>query len=145
MPISSHGLLGGTFEAVAPTWGCIPTRSCPAGRLVRVAATARVPIKLVPGRMRLEAGPTARRVGSFLGYLCLGIIASYLVYFRSDRPCRWIITKILSRIRWTADNSECVQLVISLSIISSVSRAVTLRSEERRVGKECRSRWSPYH
>src|SRR2546425_13263142 len=23
--------------------------------------------------------------------------------------------------------------------------AATLRSEERRVGKECRSRWSPYH
>ena len=23
--------------------------------------------------------------------------------------------------------------------------AYTLRSEERRVGKECRSRWSPYH
>ena len=23
--------------------------------------------------------------------------------------------------------------------------AVTRRSEERRVGKECRSRWSPYH
>ena len=23
--------------------------------------------------------------------------------------------------------------------------AVTPRSEERRVGKECRSRWSPYH
>ena len=23
--------------------------------------------------------------------------------------------------------------------------AVQLRSEERRVGKECRSRWSPYH
>ena len=23
--------------------------------------------------------------------------------------------------------------------------AVKMRSEERRVGKECRSRWSPYH
>ena len=23
--------------------------------------------------------------------------------------------------------------------------ATTMRSEERRVGKECRSRWSPYH
>ena len=23
--------------------------------------------------------------------------------------------------------------------------ALILRSEERRVGKECRSRWSPYH
>ena len=26
-----------------------------------------------------------------------------------------------------------------------VDRALLLRSEERRVGKECRSRWSPYH
>src|SRR5258705_12676890 len=25
------------------------------------------------------------------------------------------------------------------------SQTITLRSEERRVGKECRSRWSPYH
>ena len=25
------------------------------------------------------------------------------------------------------------------------SEVVDLRSEERRVGKECRSRWSPYH
>ena len=25
------------------------------------------------------------------------------------------------------------------------ARVVVLRSEERRVGKECRSRWSPYH
>ena len=24
-------------------------------------------------------------------------------------------------------------------------RLIKLRSEERRVGKECRSRWSPYH
>ena len=24
-------------------------------------------------------------------------------------------------------------------------RYITTRSEERRVGKECRSRWSPYH
>src|SRR2546425_7381224 len=27
----------------------------------------------------------------------------------------------------------------------SVERSGTDRSEERRVGKECRSRWSPYH
>ena len=26
-----------------------------------------------------------------------------------------------------------------------LSRIVDWRSEERRVGKECRSRWSPYH
>ena len=27
----------------------------------------------------------------------------------------------------------------------SMSADIDLRSEERRVGKECRSRWSPYH
>ena len=31
------------------------------------------------------------------------------------------------------------------SISSSASSVVSVRSEERRVGKECRSRWSPYH
>ena len=29
--------------------------------------------------------------------------------------------------------------------ISRISRKMLFRSEERRVGKECRSRWSPYH
>ena len=31
-----------------------------------------------------------------------------------------------------------------LGLLASVLAAV-VRSEERRVGKECRSRWSPYH
>ena len=26
-----------------------------------------------------------------------------------------------------------------------IAELMTMRSEERRVGKECRSRWSPYH
>ena len=33
----------------------------------------------------------------------------------------------------------------AISGISIVGIGVVLRSEERRVGKECRSRWSPYH
>ena len=31
------------------------------------------------------------------------------------------------------------------AVCTSVSGWFTDRSEERRVGKECRSRWSPYH
>src|SRR2546425_8350795 len=38
---------------------------------------------------------------------------------------------------------------LGLSIVKHIARAhggdVRVRSEERRVGKECRSRWSPYH
>src|SRR3712207_4344554 len=32
-----------------------------------------------------------------------------------------------------------------LGVIYAVLLALVVRSEERRVGKECRSRWSPYH
>ena len=35
---------------------------------------------------------------------------------------------------WTEENGSV-----------ELTRALTTRSEERRVGKECRSRWSPYH
>src|SRR5437899_7946771 len=40
-------------------------------------------------------------------------------------------------------------IIFSTHILEEVdaacSRAIIIRSEERRVGKECRSRWSPYH
>ena len=32
-----------------------------------------------------------------------------------------------------------------MSLLSGYRAYTDLRSEERRVGKECRSRWSPYH
>ena len=34
---------------------------------------------------------------------------------------------------------------LSARTTASGKEAQELRSEERRVGKECRSRWSPYH
>ena len=34
---------------------------------------------------------------------------------------------------------------LSEAIRDSGVKNLTVRSEERRVGKECRSRWSPYH
>src|SRR3984885_14148842 len=40
------------------------------------------------------------------------------------------------------------QYAVSLTAVTSLTvplGALSARSEERRVGKECRSRWSPYH
>ena len=34
---------------------------------------------------------------------------------------------------------------LSVSAFGGLGENVAARSEERRVGKECRSRWSPYH
>ena len=39
-----------------------------------------------------------------------------------------------------------VMLLPAGSLVSfAASGKLSFRSEERRVGKECRSRWSPYH
>src|SRR2546426_11062994 len=32
-----------------------------------------------------------------------------------------------------------------ITVVREMAHRVATRSEERRVGKECRSRWSPYH
>src|SRR5688572_31864282 len=37
----------------------------------------------------------------------------------------------------------CQRLSLPLPVV--LKRFIAARSEERRVGKECRSRWSPYH
>ena len=52
-------------------------------------------------------------------------------------------------VSWYADRFAVVnrdQDALYLASAGSAEiAAVTTRSEERRVGKECRSRWSPYH
>ena len=43
-----------------------------------------------------------------------------------------------------ASKEQVAKMLQSLLKISELPKN-TCRSEERRVGKECRSRWSPYH
>ena len=54
------------------------------------------------------------------------------------------------------DNILKLNYIYSIGVLEDFSEAISLykdlltestddRSEERRVGKECRSRWSPYH
>ena len=40
---------------------------------------------------------------------------------------------------------EGYRIFLALQILGATLVSVFFRSEERRVGKECRSRWSPYH
>ena len=38
-----------------------------------------------------------------------------------------------------------LSIFIGVMVVLTATRTNKTRSEERRVGKECRSRWSPYH
>src|SRR2546429_353531 len=42
-------------------------------------------------------------------------------------------------------SAETITVAPAAATFSFAETSVTERSEERRVGKECRSRWSPYH
>ena len=48
-------------------------------------------------------------------------------------------------VEYVASFSNLEGLVTSAPVYIKGYKAGKVRSEERRVGKECRSRWSPYH
>ena len=51
----------------------------------------------------------------------------------------------LQELKQVVSNREERRKVPSAKYLRENEVAVAKRSEERRVGKECRSRWSPYH
>src|SRR2546429_1536997 len=52
----------------------------------------------------------------------------------------------LWRCSYSRQPPPAIRLLAMQSLaISNIQETLASRSEERRVGKECRSRWSPYH
>ena len=78
---------------------------------------------------------------------------SYRKELQFNIPSRRGLVNITGEVQRAINNSgikEGLVLVNPMHITASViinddERGLLLRSEERRVGKECRSRWSPYH
>src|SRR2546430_14197045 len=56
-----------------------------------------------------------------------------------------IVQLPLDRVEKKAVDCEVTALCIRPRVAKHDMFGVAARSEERRVGKECRSRWSPYH
>ena len=58
-------------------------------------------------------------------------------------------TKYLKLLKQNYSSSQdVIREIVNLSAIINLPKGTEFflsRSEERRVGKECRSRWSPYH
>ena len=57
---------------------------------------------------------------------------------------RTIGHEVAKRLGWDFYDKELVKKIAAESGLAE-SYILESRSEERRVGKECRSRWSPYH
>src|SRR5580658_10677927 len=53
---------------------------------------------------------------------------------------------VILRLRLSVEKPGAMQQIAELLITNPMRLGIRdIRSEERRVGKECRSRWSPYH
>ena len=63
----------------------------------------------------------------------------------SRKGVRFMSTPRLRRIKYVPDPGAAASSPRLLGDQAPVWGGVFARSEERRVGKECRSRWSPYH
>src|SRR5256885_3328779 len=62
-----------------------------------------------------------------------------------DSALRTTLTSLLAKVNSPTEHAELVAHLRSSDSQLRQLAARGLRSEERRVGKECRSRWSPYH
>ena len=78
------------------------------------------------------------------------IYISFCSKFVLGQKLPFALSEPLFRKERTMNNSiGCGGCILALALwagsVSFVSWILAERSEERRVGKECRSRWSPYH
>ena len=62
-----------------------------------------------------------------------------------DGNGRWAKKRLLPRIAGHSEGMKRVIEIVEYARTLNIPNLTDDRSEERRVGKECRSRWSPYH
>ena len=84
---------------------------------------------------------------SFLAVAIILFVSSHRIYiskFWRWQRVQWAITLALIPLTiFFMQNISIISPIANMIAIPLVS--IAIRSEERRVGKECRSRWSPYH
>ena len=100
---------------------------------------------------RVRAMAREMRLGFFVGSLPAMALAAWLL-LRSDKDTGlWLaiapawLAGLMGWALWSRQRAGAAASAEALPSTSGDAPRVDDRSEERRVGKECRSRWSPYH
>ena len=78
----------------------------------------------------------------FIDLVGFGIVLPILPYYAQSFGARGLLFGALVG---AYSGMQFLATAVLGRLSDRVGRRPILRSEERRVGKECRSRWSPYH
>src|SRR3712207_2611530 len=96
---------------------------------------------------------TANKGAAFVldGATAINVVGNDAAMMRNAQFLKQYIKEVTG-IELAATSKKTITLALNAKIanaegyvITVKAKGVTIRSEERRVGKECRSRWSPYH
>src|SRR5260370_37616281 len=106
--------------------------------------------RIASNLQRLLTDALERRDATLTAYQRAGINLGPSIEYYDPEPDVVVIDADASQ---EPDRRYADRFYLAAEIVSSSDRTYTeskrevykLRSEERRVGKECRSRWSPYH
>ena len=85
---------------------------------------------------------------SFFGreeYSCFTMLYYFLLYSEVNQPYEYFFFLNLILIKLSPRAQTQISVFVIHLATPHISMIHPARSEERRVGKECRSRWSPYH
>src|SRR5687767_15949880 len=74
-------------------------------------------------------------------------VKSFDLWFYRGDGWRWLVGIIAATtfFAWVASQLPWNMSFLEAAVLFNIVILMLLRSEERRVGKECRSRWAPYH
>ena len=90
----------------------------------------------------LGAGHTSK--AHAIGYMA-PVLAGIILTYRGKYWQGALLTAIALALEIKAGHLQITYYLLIVILAYGIYRLIITRSEERRVGKECRSRWSPYH
>ena len=127
-------------------------------RVVVIGALAAIGLAVTSATATMAASvpnvPMAKSLGKGEGALNIIVWAGYAENGSNDKTVDWVNPftkatgcKVNAKTAGTSDEMVALMKTGGYDGVSGAAcyRTQTTRSEERRVGKECRSRWSPYH
>ena len=107
-----------------------------------------IPVVTIENRNREDVGIIFERInntGTKLSALDLMTAWTWTDDFHLLESCNSLLENLEEKGFGNIRHKSLLQIISAVIQSTTISKNIINRSEERRVGKECRSRWLPYH